>query len=222
MSSPSAPSRRTSVSTPTTTGGWRLQVRTLASSKLVLQNKIIVKTVKLLPFLKQKQGIWYSNSQARRICSNMIFHNRIWLLLCVSFCLFLPTFIFPLSSLLSVLPPVLVPRHSEFNPQHSLLAKFRNASLHNEPLMPQNATYPDSFPPLPCSSFSSSSPSSSLAQSPTSQSYPNSPSSSAEPGSPYHITGRESKQVSWYFKCYSLCEIFKLLSHKQVAVLPWL
>uniref|UniRef100_A0A4W6FPJ0 Mothers against decapentaplegic homolog n=1 Tax=Lates calcarifer TaxID=8187 RepID=A0A4W6FPJ0_LATCA len=60
-----------------------------------------------------------------------------------------------------VLPPVLVPRHSEFNPQHSLLAKFRNTSLHNEPLMPQNATYPDSFPPLPCSSFSSSSPSSS-------------------------------------------------------------
>uniref|UniRef100_UPI0037E9B836 mothers against decapentaplegic homolog 9 isoform X2 n=1 Tax=Semicossyphus pulcher TaxID=241346 RepID=UPI0037E9B836 len=87
-----------------------------------------------------------------------------------------------------VLPPVLVPRHSEFNPQHSLLAKFRNASLHSEPLMPQNATYPDSFPPLPCPSFSSS-PSSSLAQSPAqSQSYPNSPNSSAEPGSPYHIT----------------------------------
>ncbi|XP_016132933.1 mothers against decapentaplegic homolog 9 [Sinocyclocheilus grahami] len=36
-----------------------------------------------------------------------------------------------------VLPPVLVPRHSEFNPQHSLLAKFRNASLHNEtPVLP--------------------------------------------------------------------------------------
>ncbi|XP_061595349.1 mothers against decapentaplegic homolog 9-like isoform X2 [Cololabis saira] len=86
-----------------------------------------------------------------------------------------------------VLPPVLVPRHSEFNPQHSLLAKFRNASLHNEPLMPQNATYPDSFPPLPGSSFSSS-PTSSLTQSPTSQSYPDSPNSSAEPGSPYHIT----------------------------------
>uniref|UniRef100_A0A674CLP1 Mothers against decapentaplegic homolog n=1 Tax=Salmo trutta TaxID=8032 RepID=A0A674CLP1_SALTR len=79
-----------------------------------------------------------------------------------------------------VLPPVLVPRHSEFNPQHSLLAKFRNASLHNEPLMPQNATYPDSFPPLPCASFSSPS-SSSLTQSPTSASYPNSPSSAAEP-----------------------------------------
>uniref|UniRef100_A0A8C6NXA2 Mothers against decapentaplegic homolog n=1 Tax=Nothobranchius furzeri TaxID=105023 RepID=A0A8C6NXA2_NOTFU len=46
----------------------------------------------------------------------------------------------------------------------------------------------NSFPPLPCSSFSSSSPASSLAQSPTSQSFPNSPSSSAEPGSPYHVT----------------------------------
>lgn len=112
----------------------------------------------------------------------MICYNSIWLFISVRS--------LSLSHLLSVLPPVLVPRHSEFNPQHSLLAKFRNTSLHNEPLMPQNATYPDSFPPLPCSSFSSS-PSSSLAQSPTSQSYPNSPDSSAEPGSPYHITGRD-------------------------------
>lgn len=129
-------------------------------------------------------------SQDKSICSNLIFYNSIWLLVCVAVCLSSLS----LSSLLSlhrvllVLPPVLVPRHSEFNPQHSLLAKFRNASLHNEPLMPQNATYPDSFPPLPCSTFSSS-PSSSLPQSPTSKSYPNSPNSSAEPGSPYHIAG---------------------------------
>uniref|UniRef100_A0A4W4EN25 Mothers against decapentaplegic homolog n=1 Tax=Electrophorus electricus TaxID=8005 RepID=A0A4W4EN25_ELEEL len=85
-----------------------------------------------------------------------------------------------------VLPPVLVPRHSEFNPQHSLLAKFRNASLHNEPLMPQNATFPDSFPPLPCASFSSS-PSNSV-QSPAAHSYPSSPSSPSDPASPYQIT----------------------------------
>lgn len=99
-----------------------------------------------------------------------------------------------------MLPPVLVPRHSEFNPQHSLLAKFRNTSLH-EPLMPQNATYPDSFPALPCTSFSAS-PSSSLAQSPTTQSYPNSPNSSGEPGSPYHITGRDrTKQVVAFPSC---------------------
>lgn len=88
-----------------------------------------------------------------------------------------------------MLPPVLVPRHSEFNPQHSLLAKFRNTSLH-EPLMPQNATYPDSFPPLPCPSFSTSPPSS-LARSPSTHSYPDSPGSSAEPGSPYHMAGRD-------------------------------
>lgn len=97
---------------------------------------------------------------------------------------------------LPVLPPVLVPRHSEFNPQHSLLAKFRNASLHNEPLMPQNATYPESFPPLPgsSSSFSSSSPSSSShGRSPASQGYPDSPCSSTEPGSPYHIAGRTTE-----------------------------
>ncbi|KAJ0004572.1 hypothetical protein NQD34_010786 [Periophthalmus magnuspinnatus] len=94
-----------------------------------------------------------------------------------------------------VLPPVLVPRHSEFNPQHSLLAKFRNASLHNEPLMPQNATFPDSFPPVPCASFTSPSPTSSLAQSPNPQSFPSSPSSSAEPGSPYHITGKRGGSI---------------------------
>ncbi|XP_067288690.1 mothers against decapentaplegic homolog 9 isoform X2 [Pseudorasbora parva] len=44
-----------------------------------------------------------------------------------------------------VLPPVLVPRHSEFNPQHSLLAQFRSTSL-SEPLMPHNASFPQSFP----------------------------------------------------------------------------
>uniref|UniRef100_A0A2K5NY83 SMAD family member 5 n=2 Tax=Cercopithecinae TaxID=9528 RepID=A0A2K5NY83_CERAT len=38
-----------------------------------------------------------------------------------------------------VLPPVLVPRHNEFNPQHSLLVQFRNLS-HNEPHMPQNGS----------------------------------------------------------------------------------
>ncbi|XP_037125578.1 mothers against decapentaplegic homolog 9 isoform X1 [Syngnathus acus] len=89
-----------------------------------------------------------------------------------------------------VLPPVLVPRHSEFNPEHSLLAKFRNASLHNDTLMPQNAAYPESFPPLPgsSSSFTSASPSSSShGRSPVSQGYPDSPCSPTEPGSPYQI-----------------------------------
>uniref|UniRef100_A0A8C4VP43 Mothers against decapentaplegic homolog n=1 Tax=Gopherus evgoodei TaxID=1825980 RepID=A0A8C4VP43_9SAUR len=86
-----------------------------------------------------------------------------------------------------VLPPVLVPRHSEFNPHLSLLAKFRSASLHNEPLMPHNATYPDSFQQTPCTPFLSS-PSNMFSQSPSSISYPHSPGSSSGPGSPYQLT----------------------------------
>ncbi|KAI1241915.1 hypothetical protein IHE44_0005423 [Lamprotornis superbus] len=86
-----------------------------------------------------------------------------------------------------VLPPVLVPRHSEFNPHLSLLAKFRNTSLHSEPLMPHNATYPDSFQHPPCTPFPSS-PSHMFSQSPNSISYPNSPESSSGPGSPYQLT----------------------------------
>ncbi|NWZ01252.1 SMAD9 protein, partial [Loxia curvirostra] len=86
-----------------------------------------------------------------------------------------------------VLPPVLVPRHSEFNPHLSLLAKFRNTSLHSEPLMPHNATYPDSFQHPPCTPFPPS-PSHMFSQSPNSISYPNSPESSSGPGSPYQLT----------------------------------
>lgn len=91
--------------------------------------------------------------------------------------------------LFSVLPPVLVPRHSEFNPHLSLLAKFRNTSLHSEPLMPHNATYPDSFQHPPCTPFPPS-PSHMFSQSPNSISYPNSPGSSSGPGSPYQLTGK--------------------------------
>ncbi|XP_041055120.1 mothers against decapentaplegic homolog 9 isoform X2 [Carcharodon carcharias] len=87
-----------------------------------------------------------------------------------------------------VLPPVLVPRHSEFNPQHSLLVKFRNVPLppQNEPLMPHNATFPSSFhqqinPPYPPS------PNNAFPQSPTNVNYPNSPGSSGS-RSPYQLT----------------------------------
>lgn len=88
---------------------------------------------------------------------------------------------------LSVLPPVLVPRHNEFNPQHSLLVQFRNLS-HNEPHMPQNATFPDSFhqpnnTPFPLS------PNSPYPPSPASSTYPNSPASSG-PGSPFQLPGK--------------------------------
>ncbi|XP_022349038.1 mothers against decapentaplegic homolog 5 isoform X2 [Enhydra lutris kenyoni] len=83
-----------------------------------------------------------------------------------------------------VLPPVLVPRHNEFNPQHSLLVQFRNLS-HNEPHMPQNATFPDSFH-QPNSTPFPLSPNSPYPPSPASSTYPNSPASSG-PGSPFQL-----------------------------------
>ncbi|PNI63103.1 SMAD1 isoform 12 [Pan troglodytes] len=85
-----------------------------------------------------------------------------------------------------VLPPVLVPRHSEYNPQHSLLAQFRNLGQ-NEPHMPLNATFPDSFQ-QPNSHPFPHSPNSSYPNSPGSSSstYPHSPTSS-DPGSPFQM-----------------------------------
>lgn len=87
-----------------------------------------------------------------------------------------------------VLPPVLVPRHSEYNPQHSLLAQFRNLGQ-NEPHMPLNATFPDSFQ-QPNSHPFPHSPGSSYPNSPGSSSstYPHSPTSS-DPGSPFQMPG---------------------------------
>ncbi|XP_078078395.1 mothers against decapentaplegic homolog 9 isoform X3 [Mustelus asterias] len=89
-----------------------------------------------------------------------------------------------------VLPPVLVPRHSEFNPQHSLLVKFRNVPLppQNEPLMPHNVTFPSSFhqqinPPYPPSSNNA------FPQTPTNINYPSSPGSSGS-RSPYQLTAK--------------------------------
>lgn len=110
----------------------------------------------------------------------------------------------------SVLPPVLVPRHSEYNPQHSLLAQFRNLGQ-NEPHMPHNATFPDSFQ-QPNSHPFPHSPNSSYPNSPGSSSstYPHSPASS-DPGSPFQMPGMVSlcdssevtmcwtSQVSSYF-----------------------
>lgn len=90
-----------------------------------------------------------------------------------------------------VLPPVLVPRHSEFNPQHSLLVQFRNLS-HHEPHMPLNATFPESFQQQQQHSSGSSlpvSPNSPYPPSPTSSgTYPNSPASSG-PSSPFQLPG---------------------------------
>lgn len=85
-----------------------------------------------------------------------------------------------------VLPPVLVPRHSEYNPQLSLLAKFRSPSLHSEPLMPHNATYPDSFQQPACLAF----PPAQCPQSQCAAGYPHSPGSPSEPESPYQHSGQ--------------------------------
>lgn len=100
-----------------------------------------------------------------------------------------PNLVRPLPlSLLLVLPPVLVPRHSEYNPQLSLLAKFRSASLHSEPLMPHNATYPDSFQQSLCPAPPSS-PGHVFPQSPCPTSYPHSPGSPSDSDSPYQHSG---------------------------------
>lgn len=99
------------------------------------------------------------------------------------------SFLSPLFLFFPVLPPVLVPRHSEYNPQHSLLAQFRNLGQ-NEPHMPLNATFPDSFQ-QPNSHPFPHSPNSSYPNSPGSSSstYPHSPTSS-DPGSPFQMPGR--------------------------------
>ncbi|XP_032084052.1 mothers against decapentaplegic homolog 9-like isoform X2 [Thamnophis elegans] len=57
-----------------------------------------------------------------------------------------------------VLPPVLVPRHSGFNPWFSLLIPFQNASLESEQQMSNSATHPDPYPAKqpPCTPFSES------------------------------------------------------------------
>lgn len=102
-------------------------------------------------------------------------------------------FIFSPSLSLSVLPPVLVPRNSEFNAKHTMLPRFRNPLQQNEPHMPQNATFPESFPQantLPAA-FPHS-PANSYPNSPGSGSssvtFPHSPSSS-DPGSPFQMPG---------------------------------
>ncbi|XP_048384299.1 mothers against decapentaplegic homolog 1 isoform X2 [Stegostoma tigrinum] len=92
--------------------------------------------------------------------------------------------LFPPQGFKAILPPVLVPRHSEFNPQHSLLAQFRNLG-HNDPPMPQNAAFPVSFQQPNTHPFPSS-PNRSYPSSPGSSTYPHSPASSG-PSSPFQM-----------------------------------
>ncbi len=99
------------------------------------------------------------------------------------------------SSLTSVLPPVLVPRNSEFNAKLSMLPRFRNPLHQTEPSMPQNATFPDSFQQQPANAlpFTPNSPTNSYPSSPnsgtgSSATLPHSPSSS-DPDSPFQMPG---------------------------------
>lgn len=108
------------------------------------------------------------------------------------------------NSCFSVLPPVLVPRTSEFNSKLSMLPRFRNPHIEVEPHMPQNATFPESFqqqPPPPAASslpFDPHSPTNSYPNSPGSKvgnnnnaSFPQSP-SSTDPDSPFQLPGEMS------------------------------
>lgn len=94
----------------------------------------------------------------------------------------------------SVLPPVLVPRNSEFNAKHTMLPRFRNPLQQNEPHMPQNATFPESFAQANTMPFPHS-PGNSYPNSPgsgSSATFPHSPSSS-DPGSPFQMPGNVHK-----------------------------
>lgn len=98
----------------------------------------------------------------------------------------------------SVLPPVLVPRNSEFNAKHTMLPRFRNPLQQNDPHMPQNATFPESFPQANTMppAFPHS-PGNSFPNSPGSGSnttFPHSPSSS-DPGSPFQMPGESEPPV---------------------------
>ncbi|XP_051819029.1 mothers against decapentaplegic homolog 1-like isoform X2 [Antechinus flavipes] len=79
-----------------------------------------------------------------------------------------------------VLPPVLVPRHSEYDPQHSLLAQFRNLGQ-NEPRIPFNVTFPNSFQQPKSHPFSHS----------PNSSYPNFPGSSGSSTYPHSSTSSD-------------------------------
>uniref|UniRef100_A0A8C9WML3 Mothers against decapentaplegic homolog n=1 Tax=Scleropages formosus TaxID=113540 RepID=A0A8C9WML3_SCLFO len=93
-----------------------------------------------------------------------------------------------------VLPPVLVPRNSEFNAKHSMLPRFRSPLHQPEPHMPHNATFPDSFPQAATLHFPQS-PSNSYPSSPgsgSSTTFPGSPSSS-DPGNVQPVAYEEPK-----------------------------
>uniref|UniRef100_A0A8C7HVX0 Mothers against decapentaplegic homolog n=1 Tax=Oncorhynchus kisutch TaxID=8019 RepID=A0A8C7HVX0_ONCKI len=97
-----------------------------------------------------------------------------------------------------VLPPVLVPRNSEFNAKHSMLPRFRNPLHQNEPHMPQNATFPESFSQANTQmNFPQT-----QTHSPGGNSYPGSPGSGSS--SPFQMPGDPPGQMPVYDKLNNL------------------
>ncbi|XP_031647467.1 mothers against decapentaplegic homolog 1 isoform X1 [Oncorhynchus kisutch] len=93
-----------------------------------------------------------------------------------------------------MLPPVLVPRNSDLTARPGMQPRYHGAIDQNEPLMPHNATFPESFPPggggngglaFPCSPGNSF-PSSPGSGSSSISAFPHSPLSS-DPDSPFHV-----------------------------------
>ncbi|XP_015667148.1 mothers against decapentaplegic homolog 9-like [Protobothrops mucrosquamatus] len=87
-----------------------------------------------------------------------------------------------------VLPPVLVPRQSEFNPQFSLLNIFQNVSLESEQQMPNSATQPDPqhAEQPPCTPFPA--PHNMPTPSASTMGYPVTPGCAAAPERPSELT----------------------------------
>ncbi|XP_029931827.1 mothers against decapentaplegic homolog 1-like [Myripristis murdjan] len=87
-----------------------------------------------------------------------------------------------------MLPPVLVPRNSDVTSRPCVLSRFHGDS--NEPLMPHNATYPESFTPVVpdngLTGFTPCSPDDGYPGSPGGGAFPASPLSS-DADSPFHV-----------------------------------
>ncbi|XP_034269621.1 mothers against decapentaplegic homolog 9-like isoform X1 [Pantherophis guttatus] len=91
-----------------------------------------------------------------------------------------------------VLPPVLVPRQSEFNSQFSLLTPFQNVSLESEQQMSNSATHPGPHPAKqpPCTPFPASH--NMHTASTSSMGYSVTPGSAAAPERPSELTAATS------------------------------
>lgn len=133
------------------------------------------------------------------LCLPSFYTSTFFPLLVKADCFFSP------ASFRTVLPPVLVPRNSEFNAKLSMLPRYRNSLHQTEPHMPHNIKYPESFTQQPGNSlpFGPNSPSNSYPGSPnsgtaSSATFPHSPGSS-EPSSPFQMPGEIVREVDGFY-----------------------